>query len=89
MKSTEFTFVEPGTCPTINSEPMIFASTLKPNYNMTFSNADSVVGTLDFNGPEMIFTGKAEESAKVFFDWIAQNFAQGLKEERGAAKAQS
>jgi hypothetical protein len=30
----------------------------------------------------MVFTGNAEESAKVFFDWIAKSFAGRLAEER-------
>ena len=53
---------------------------LKPNYNMTFHNASGVIGTLDFNGPELVFTGNAEESAKVFIDWIAQTFHGRIKE---------
>lgn len=74
-----FTFAESGKYTVSNASGFapLFA---KPNYNMTFSNADGVIGTLDFNGPEMVFTGKAEESAKVFFDWIAQCFAQRLAE---------
>ena len=47
---------------------------IKPNYTMTFSNDAGLVGTLDFNGPKMIFTGDAEESAKVFFDLIGKSF---------------
>ena len=46
-----------------------------PNYNMTFSNADGKeVGQLDFNGDTMKFSGNAEESAQVFFDWIAESY---------------
>ena len=55
-----------------------------PNYSMTFHNGDKQVGALDFNGPEMTFTGDAEESAKVFFDWIAQSFKGRLEQERNA-----
>lgn len=55
----------------------------KPNHNMTFLNQDGKqVGTLDFNGPEMVFTGDADESAKVFFDWIAKSFKARLEQER-------
>ncbi len=61
------------------TDPNKFAF-LNPSYNMTFSNTDGVIGTLDFNGPEMVFTGKAEESAKVFFDFVAKCFAQRLAE---------
>lgn len=53
-----------------------------PNYNMTFNNNGGEVGRLDFNGPEMKFTGNADESAQVFFDWIAEAFASRLLEER-------
>lgn len=60
---------------------------IKPNYNITFHNnldtggTGKMVGRLDFNGPEMIFEGDAEESAKVFIDWIARAFKGRLDEE--------
>ena len=60
---------------------------VKPNYNLTFHNnrdtggTGTMVGTLDFNGPELKFTGDAEESAKVFIDWIAHAFKGRLEEE--------
>jgi hypothetical protein len=54
-----------------------------PNYNMTFSNADGQqVGRLDFSGPTMKFIGSADESAQVFFDWIATSFPSRLLQER-------
>ena len=54
-----------------------------PNYNMTFNNKDGQeVGKLDFNGDTMKFSGNADESAKVFFDWIAESFASRLLQER-------
>lgn len=61
---------------------------IKPNYNITFhkpgkdgwSNGD-VIGGLDFNGPALKFEGNAEESAKVFIDWIATAFKGRLDEE--------
>ena len=56
--------------------------TIKPNYNISFHNNGKEVGKLDFNGSALVFTGDAEESAKVFFDWIAQSFAGRLEEER-------
>jgi hypothetical protein len=59
--------------------------TAMPSYNITFHNGSGVIGKLDFNGPEMVFTGNAEESAKVFFDWIAKSFAGRLAEERERA----
>ena len=65
------------------SEPIIAAFDMKPNHNMTFHNQDGKhVGTLDFNGPEMVFTGDADESAKVFFEFIANAFRLRLEQER-------
>jgi len=67
-------------------QPLSFAKP-KPNYNITFHrNSDGPslgdpVGSLDFNGPELKFTGDAEESAKVFIDWIAHAFKGRLEEE--------
>ena len=59
---------------------------LKPNYNIRFHNNGQEIGKLDFNGPALVFTGDAEESAKVFIDWIARNFAGRLEEERKAER---
>lgn len=59
-----------------------FASNIKPNYNVTFHNGDRNIGRLDFNGDSMVFEGDAEESAKVFFDLLAEYFADRLKKER-------
>ena len=56
---------------------------LLPNYNMTFNNKDGQqVGRLDFNGDTMKFIGNADESARVFFDWIAESFSSRLLQER-------
>lgn len=68
----------------VTAAPIGFTQT-KPNFNITLSNDAGEVGKLDFNGPEMVFTGKAEESAKVFFDWVAKEFSQRLANERAAA----
>ena len=54
----------------------------KPNYNMTFHNGGKQVGVLDFNGPEMTFSGDMDESAKLFFDFIAKSFKARLDQER-------
>jgi len=58
----------------------------KPNYNISFHNNGQEIGKLDFNGPALVFTGDAEESAKVFIDWIARSFAGRLEEERKAER---
>ena len=54
----------------------------KSNYNITYYRDGIQVGVLDFNGPEMVFTGNADESAKVFFDKIARSFKARLEQER-------
>lgn len=59
---------------------------IKPNYNVTFHRDGKQIGALDFNGPEMTFTGDAEQSAKVFFDWIAESFKSRLEQERAAER---
>jgi len=65
------------------SEPVFAFLDTKPNHNMTFHNQDGKqVGVLDFNGPEMTFTGDADERAKVFFDFIARSFKARLDQER-------
>jgi hypothetical protein len=58
----------------------------KPNYNISFHNNGQEIGKLDFNGPKLVFTGDAEESAKVFIDWIARSFHGRLEEERKAER---
>lgn len=69
-------------------EGQLQIANFKPNYNLTFvNNADTggfgkQVGRLDFNGPQLVFEGNAEESAKVLIDWIANSFKGRLQEER-------
>lgn len=63
----------------------------KPNYNISFHNnseggTGKEVGKLDFNGSALVFTGDAEESAKVFIDWVARTFHGRLEEERKAER---
>lgn len=54
---------------------------IKPNYNMQFSKDGKTVGTIDWNGPEMIFTGDLAPSARVFFDYLTGCFLGRLKQE--------
>jgi hypothetical protein len=65
-----------------SSELPITLLEMKPNYNMTFHHDGKQIGVLDFNGPVMVFTGDADESAKVFFDFIAGWFKGRLEQER-------
>jgi hypothetical protein len=67
-------------------EKILSIGTIKPNYNISLHNNGQEIGKLDFNGPALVFTGDAEESAKVFFHWIAQSFAGRLEEERKAER---
>ena len=62
--------------------PVLTLSGIKPNYNMMFHRDGKQVGALDFNGPEMTFTGDVDESAKLFFNWIALSFKARLEQER-------
>jgi len=56
---------------------------MKPIHTMTFHSTDgTVIGTLDFNGPSMKFEGSAEDSAKVFVNFVAEYSHQRLAEER-------
>ena len=65
-----------------SSELPITLLEMKPNYNITYYRNGKQIGVLDFNGPEMVFTGDADESAKVFFDFIAGWFKARLDQER-------
>jgi hypothetical protein len=67
-------------------DKILSVGTIKPNYNISFHNNGKEVGKLDFNGPALVFTGEAEESAKVFIDWLARSFAGRLEEERKAER---
>lgn len=64
---------------------MLTLSDVKPSYTFSLHNGDKTVGTLDFNGPELRFTGDADASAKVFIDAIADTFVGRLKQERAQA----
>jgi hypothetical protein len=67
-------------------EKILSIGTTKPNYNISFHKDGQEIGKLDFNGPALVFTGDAEESAKVFIDWIARSFHGRLEEERKAER---
>jgi hypothetical protein len=63
---------------------------IKPSYNISFRNNDGQeIGKLDFNGPALVFTGDAEESAKVLIDWAARSFAARLEDERKSEREQA
>jgi hypothetical protein len=55
------------------------------NYVVGFHAKDgSTVGELDFNTGKLIFTGNADESAKIFIDALGRWFEIRLKQERQA-----
>ena len=54
---------------------------IQPCYNMQFSKDGVEVGKIDWNGPEMIFSGQLAPSARVFFDYLAKCFEQRLQQE--------
>lgn len=66
----------------VDKMPALSIGNIKPNYNITYYRDGKQIGVLDFNGPEMVFTGDADESAKVFFDIIARSFKARLEQER-------
>lgn len=55
-------------------------------YTLSFHKEGKQIGKLDFKGDALKFTGDAEESAKVFIDWIAQGFHKRLEQERTAER---
>lgn len=51
---------------------------VEPTYNIIFSNNNGEVGRLDFNDGVLKFIGEADESAKIFFDFLANSFQQKI-----------
>ncbi len=65
---------------------LVTATWAAPSYTITFyKDGQGQIGKLDFSGPAMVFEGDAEESARVFFDYIATRFKGRLEAERQAA----
>ena len=64
----------------------LLINNFKPSYTIEMRHGTGEVSKLDFNGPKLIFTGDAEESAKVFFDYLAMIWEQRLQEEREAER---
>ena len=56
-------------------------SNLTPNYNMCFHKSGTEIGKLDFNGPELVFTGEIATSARVFLDYLATIWKTRLEQE--------
>ncbi len=53
-----------------------------PNFYVLFYNPEGFVGLLDFNGPELKFEGKADESASIFIESLTIKFKDRLAQER-------
>lgn len=49
----------------------------KPDLIMTFHDGKNVIGKLDWNDGTMKFSGSADESAQLFFDFIIKKHTQG------------
>lgn len=58
----------------------------KPDYNMQFYRDGKIIGTLDFNGPQMKFSGDLDDSACIFFEFIADSFKERLEQERAVER---
>ena len=79
----------PGSDLVVPTGQLTTIESIKPNHNITFHRQSDTgridesnkVGSLDFNGPALKFEGNAEESAILFFNWVAQIFDQRLKDE--------
>ena len=54
----------------------------KPNCSISFHRGNTQIGVLDFNGPEMTFSGDMDESAILFIEVIANSFKARLEQER-------
>lgn len=52
------------------------------DYTITFHHEGKIIGKMDLNGPTLLFEGDAEESAKVFIEWLGIIFRERLVEER-------
>jgi hypothetical protein len=65
----------------ISSTANLGIGTIKPDYNICFHKDNKQVGKLDWNGPEMTFSGNLAPSARVFFDYLTTCFATRLKQE--------
>jgi hypothetical protein len=92
MTQLEFDFGEPPTSTFrwdttdytkfyLSAQSNLSIGTIKPNYIMHFSKDGKTVGTLDWNGSEMVFSGELAPSTRVFFDYLATCFQQRLKQE--------
>ena len=41
-----------------------------PSYNLYFQNETGTIGTLDWSSGKLVFEGNADESAKIFFEYL-------------------
>ena len=71
----------------VGDNGILLINEFKPLYTITMNHSDGeVVGRFDFNGPKLIFTGDAEESAKVFVNYLTMIWDKRLQEEREAER---
>jgi hypothetical protein len=61
---------------------MTLSSNFTPNYTFIFGNVTKPeIGKMDFSGDRMVFTGDADEAAKLFLTMVDHYFQQRLKDE--------
>lgn len=53
-----------------NYENFIIKGDTSPIYNLVFTKGSEKIGTLCWDTGELIFTGNADEAAKIFFDYL-------------------
>ena len=71
----------------LGDEGKLLINNFKPSYTITMNHSDGeCVGRFDFNGPKLVFTGDAEESAKVFVNYLTMMWEKRLQEEREAER---
>ena len=54
-------------------------NSINPAYNMTFYNEEKMIGKLDWSDGVLKFTGDAEESAKLLFEFLKPAMDQYMK----------
>ena len=70
----------------LNTTGKLLINNFKPSYTIEMRHGTGEVSKLDFNGPKLIFTGDAEESAKVFLNYLTMIWEKRLQEEREAER---
>ncbi len=70
----------------INTNEPIKMLTIKPQYNISFHNSNGVVGKLEFENNELVFTGNADEAALLFIKNIGNYLSEKMTDYETALK---